>query len=154
VERGILMKDLRSIVVLAAALLLPLDDACAERTVVLVTGKTCPISELSSLDVRKAYLGVAVRVDGHRLTPIQFIGDDLLSQIFFQSIVSMSRKSYERRALSLAIKYGTPRPLQAESSADVAEAIEEYQCGIVYLWKEDADRLAMVRTVRTLWQGE
>ena len=148
------MEGLRSIVLLAAALLLLPDDARAERTVVLVTGKECPVTELSSLDVRKAYLGVAVRVDGYRLTPIQFVGDDLLSQVFYQSIVSMSRKSYERRALSLAIKYGTPRPLKAESSADVAEAIEEYQCGIVYLWKEDADQLATVRTVRTLWQGE
>jgi len=149
------MNHLRFILLFAAAaLLLPIDDARAERTVVLVTGKTCPVSELSSLDVRKAYLGVAVRVDGHRLTPIQFVGDELLDQVFYQSIVSMSHKSYERRALSLAIKYGTPRPLKAESSADVAEAIEEYKCGIVYLWKEDADRLTMVRTVRTLWQGE
>jgi len=148
------MKELRSIVLLAAALLLPLDDARAERTVVLVTGTACPVTEVSSLDVRKAYLGVVVRVDGHRLTPIQFVGDELLNRVFYQSIVSMSRKSYERRALTLAIKYGTPRPLKIESSADVAEAIEEYQCGIVYLWKEDADRLPMVRTVRTLWQGE
>ena len=136
------MRDLRYIVLLAAALLLPLDDARAERTVVLVTGNDCPVAELSSLDVRKAYLGVMVRIDGHRLTPIQIVGDELLSSVFYQSIVSMSRKSYERRALSLAIKYGTPRPLKVESSAEAAEAIEEYRCGIVYLWKEDADRLA------------
>jgi len=148
------MKDLRYIVLFAVAFLLPLDDARAERSVVLATGKDCPVKELSSLDIRKAYLGIAVNVDGHRLTPIQFVGDDLLSRIFYQSIVNMSRKSYERRALSLALKYGTPRPLQVESAADAAEIIEDHACGIVYLWKEDADRLATLRTVRTLWQGE
>jgi len=148
------MRALLYIVLLAAASLLPLDDAQAERTVVLVTGKDCPVTELSSLDVRKAYLGVAVSVDGYRVTPIQIVGDDLLSSIFYQSIVNMSRKSYERRALSLAIKYGTPRPLKVESSADVVEVIEDFQCGIAYLWKEEADRLAMLQTVRTLWQGE
>jgi len=148
------MRFLRNTGLLAMALLLPLDDARAERTVVLVTGNDCPVKELSGLDVRKAYLGVAVSVDGHRLIPIQFVGDDLLSRIFYQSIVSMSRKSYERRALSLAMKYGTPRPLKVESAAAAAEAIDDFPCGIAYLWKQDAETLATLRTVRTLWQGE
>jgi len=148
------MVGLRHIALLAALFLLPPDAARAERTVVLVTGASCPLEEITSLDVRKAYLGISVSVDGHRLTPIQVVGDELLSSIFYQSIVSMSRKSYERRALSLTLKYGTPRAKKVESVADAADVVIEHDCGIAYLWKADADRLPMLKTVRTLWQGE
>ena len=148
------MRALRHIVVLVGVVLLPLDAAIAERVVVLVTGASCPAEEITSLDVRKAYLGIWVSVDGHRLTPIQLVGDELLSSIFYQSIVSMSRKSYERRALSLTLKYGTPRAEKVESVADAAEVIARHDCGIAYLWKDDADRLPTLKTLRTLWQGD
>lgn len=148
------MRGMRHIVLLALAVLLPLDDALAERAVVLVTGASCPVEELTSLDVRKAYLGISVSIDGHRMIPMQLVGDELLSSIFYQSIVNMSRKSYERRALSLTLKYGTPRAEKFDSVAEVAGAVRARHCGIVYLWQEDADRLDGIKTVRLLWRGE
>ena len=144
----------RCIVVLIVAFLLPLDAVRAERMVVLVTGASCPVVELTSLDVRKAYLGISVSIDGHRLIPMQLVGDELLSSIFYQSVVNMSRKSYERRAISLTLKYGTPRPERFDSVAEAADAVRQRQCGIVYLWREDADRLDGIKTVRLLWRGE
>lgn len=148
------MNGLRHIVLLATVLLLPFDVARAERTVVLVTSDTCPVAEVSSLDVRKAYLGISVRIDGHWLAPIRLAGDELLDSIFYQSIVNMSRKSYERRAISLTLKYGTPRAEKVESVAAATEAVGRHKCGIVFLWKEDADRLDGLKTVRLLWRGE
>lgn len=141
------------LVSLAATLLLP-DAVRAERTAVLVTGESCPVTEVSGLDVRKAYLGVAVSIGGRRLRPIRFEGDSLLSQIFYQSVVNMSRKSYERRALSLTLKYGTPRTPRFDDIDEAVEAVRERNCGLVYLWKEDADRLDGLKTVRLLWRGE
>lgn len=148
------MKGLRRTVLLIAALLLWLDDTLAERAVVLVTGASCPVEELTSLDVRKAYLGISVSIDGHRLIPMQLVGDELLSSIFYQSVVNMSRKSYERRALSLTLKYGTPRTEKFDSVPEAAEAVTKRHCGIVYLWQKDADRLDGIKTVRLLWRGE
>jgi hypothetical protein len=153
-ECGILMNGLRYIVLLVTVLQFPFDVARAERAVVLVTSESCPVAEVSSLDVRKAYLGISVRIDGHWLAPIRLVGDELLESIFYQSIVNMSRKSYERRAISLTLKYGTPRAEKVDSVASAAEAVGRHQCGIVYLWKEDADRLDSIKTVRLLWRGE
>ena len=122
------------------------------ETVVLVTGKTCPLDNLSTLDLRKAYLGVAVKVDGRQLRPILMRGDERLEQIFYQSVVAMSKKSYERRRLSLALKYGTPRLAEFDDIAAVSEALRSEECAITYLWGRDAESLQGVKTIRLLWQ--
>ncbi len=133
------------------ALLVAAAGASAE-TVELVTGATCPLDSLSTLDMRKAYLGVVVRVDGRRLRPILMRGDEKLEQIFYQSVVAMSKKSYERRRLSLALKYGTPRLEEYDDVAAVGEALHSDDCAITYLWGRDAEALQGVKTIKLLWQ--
>ena len=128
--------------------------ANAERTVVLITGESCPVNEISTLDIRKAYLSVSVSIDGHTIRPFRLGGDEMLSQIFYQSIVAMSQKSYERRALSMALKFGTPRPAVFEDVDSAADAVRRLRCGVLYLWKEDADSLDGVRIIKLLWQGD
>jgi len=122
------------------------------ESVVLVTAATCPVDSITTLDLRKAYLGVAVRVDGHRVRPILMRGDDKLEQVFYQSVVAMSKKSYERRRLSLALKYGTPRLAELDDVAAVPEALRSEECAITYLWGRDAETTAGIKTIKLLWQ--
>jgi len=126
----------------------------ADRSVVLATGDSCGIADISMLDVRKAYLGVTVSIGGQRIRPYRITSDALLDQIFYQSVVAMSKKSYDRRLLSLALKFGTPRPAELDNLDDVAGALQRSECGIVYLWQTDAERLVGVRMIKLLWQGE
>jgi len=148
------MNPARTILTLVAIGCLLPQQADAERTVVLITGENCPVQEISTLDIRKAYLSVAVSVDGHTIRPFRLDGDEKLSQIFYQSIVAMSRKSYERRALSMALKFGTPRPAVFEDVDSAADAVRRLRCSVLYLWKEDADSLDGVRIIKLLWQGD
>ena len=110
------------------------------------------MGEISTLDVRKAYLGVTVKADGRRLMPILMRGDEKLESIFYQSVVAMSKKSYERRRLSLALKYGTPRLDEFDDLSAVSEALRNEECAITYLWGHDAETLAGVKTIKLLWQ--
>ena len=126
--------------------------AASADSVVLVTGEQCPVDDISSLEVRKAYLGVTVKADGRRLTPILMRGDEKLEGIFYQSVVAMSKKSYERRHLSLALKYGTPRLDEIEELSAVTEALRSEECAITYMWERDAENLPGVKTIRLLWQ--
>ncbi len=121
-------------------------------SVVLVTAETCPLDSIGTLDLRKAYLGVTVTVHGHRLRPILMRGDEKLEQIFYQSVVAMSKKSYERRRLSLALKYGTPRLAEFDDLALVSEALRAEPCAITYLWGRDAASLQGVKQIKLLWQ--
>ncbi|MDH3756901.1 MAG: hypothetical protein OEV10_12765 [Gammaproteobacteria bacterium] len=122
-------------------------------TVVLVTGAACPLTDINALDLRKAYLGVVVKVQGQQIRPVLMRGDERLEQVFYQSVVAMSKKSYERRRLSLTLKYGTPRLAEFDDVVAVSEALRSMECGVTYLWKRDAKVLAGVKTVRLLWQG-
>ena len=126
--------------------------ARSDESVVLVTGETCPLKNITTLDLRKAYLGVAVAVDGRRVRPVLMRGDDKLEQIFYQSVVAMSKKSYERRRLSLALKYGTPRLAEFDNVASVSEALRSDGCTITFLWGRDAESLQGVKTIKLLWQ--
>jgi hypothetical protein len=119
---------------------------------VLVTGENCPVDEISALDVRKAYLGVTVKADGWQLRPIMMRGDDRLESIFYQSVVAMSKKSYERRRLSLALKYGTPRLDEFDDLPAVTNAIRNEACAMTYMWGHQAESLPGIKTIRLLWQ--
>ena len=127
-------------------------SAGAEETVVLATSSTCPVTEVSSLDVRKAYLGVSLRLDGYNIRPLRLGNDARLNQVFFQSVVAMSRKSYERRLLSLALKSGTPRPTEYDSVGDAISAVRRIQCSVVYAWKKDLESVEGIKIIRVLWQ--
>jgi hypothetical protein len=91
-------------------------------------------------------------VDGHRVRPLMLRGDEKLEQIFYQSVVAMSEKSYERRRLSLALKYGTPRLAEFEDVASVSEALRSEECAITYLWRRDAENTPGIKTIKLLWQ--
>jgi len=146
----------RALAIWLACLIVTLSPATAraEREVVLVIGKECPIREISPLDIRKAYLGVALTLDGHAVRALRLNDDERLSQVFFQSIVAMSEKTYERRLLLLLLKYGTPRPLEFTSVEDLARALERYECSIGYMWRSDAARFENLTIRNLLWQGD
>lgn len=142
-----------SIVLVSLFCLLPA-VANAQRTVVLVTNESCSMETISTLDVRKAYFGVTVNIEGSIIRPFRLNDDSNLNQIFLQSVIAMSEKSYERRLLSLVLKYGTPRPEEFNSVADLTNALRRSKCGIAYMFKQDADELDGIRTVKLLWHGE
>lgn len=129
-------------------------SAQAERSVVLVTNAGCDIETLSMLEVRKAYFGLVVGDDKWTVRAFRLGGDENLNQIFYQNVVAMSKKSYERRLLSMLLKYGTPRPPEYSNIPDLLAAVRRSDCGIVYLWGDDAAAASGIKTLRLLWQGE
>lgn len=125
----------------------------AERTVVLITTAQCPVAELSNLEIRKAYLGVTVRAEDAAIRPLRLVADAALNRVFFQNIVAMSEKSYARRALSLALKFGTPRPEEFQDVGEALRALRRTHCGILFMWAEDARSADAARTIKVLWRG-
>ena len=140
-------------ILLAVILAFSLEASVAEETVVLVVSSDSPIEELSLLNVRKAYLGLSVGVDGGPVRPLRRQDDERLNLIFMQSVVAMSEKSYERRLLSLVLKFGTPRPTEVKNRDELLELLARSPHSIGYMWKRDADSDDRVKTIRTLWQG-
>lgn len=139
--------------VLAVALLALSGIAEAEKQLVLVTAVDCPAVEISMLDVRKAYLGMGVELHGHPVRAFRLLGDEQSERVFFQNVMAMSQITYERRMLSLMLKYGTPRPREFKSTDALAEALRQRMCGIGYMWRERAISYSSLKVIRVLWQG-
>jgi hypothetical protein len=148
------MKLRFSVIVLVAMLFLSPGTVMAERTVVLAASEHCPVSDLSNLDIRKAYLGISVSVDGISIQPSRLTSDPELNRVFFQTVVAMSEKSYEKRALSLTVKFGTPRPEEFDHLAEALEFLGKTACGVIVLWVEDAAMNDDVKIIKVIWQGD
>jgi hypothetical protein len=130
------------------------NSARAERSVVLVMNAGCPIESMTMLEVRKAYFGLVANDDKLTVRAFRLNSDDKLSKIFYQTVVTMSEKSYERRLLSMLLKYGTPRPQEFYVMERLVAAVRHSDCGIAYMWGEDAAAAEGIKSIRLLWQGD
>jgi len=124
----------------------------ADDAVVLVTDKDSTIESISSLDIRKAYFGISVTNNGNIIRALRRRDDERLNQIFLQSVIAMSQRSYERRLLSLVLKFGTPRPEEADDRNELLELLARNPSSVAYMWKSEADANPNVKIIRVLWQ--
>ena len=145
------MRILSSIVVVVL-LAMPAPPAYGEEQVVLVASAESPIDNLSSLELRKAYLGISVRRDGDSIRALRNMTDPQLNRIFLQSVMATSQPVYERRLLSLALKYGRPRPAEYDNHAAILRALTEHPYSITYMWKTDADQSPNLKVIKVLWR--
>jgi len=151
-ECGISMRVCVSQSLIIIALTFIAQTSWADVAVVLVTHKDSPIQGISSLDIRKVYLGISVTVDGNTIRALRRRDDERLNQIFLQSVMAMSERSYERRLLSLVLKFGTPRPEEVGDSDELLESLVRIPSSIAYMWKSDAEADSRVRIIEVLWQ--
>jgi hypothetical protein len=121
--------------------------------VVLVTSKDSPIESLSSLDIRKIYFGISVTIEGETIHGLRTRDDERLNQIFLQSVIAMSQRSYERRLLSLTLKFGTPRPVLVDDREESLRWLAENPMTVTYMWKNNAKSEPGVKIIKVLWQG-
>jgi len=126
--------------------------AAAEEAVVLVVGIDTTIEEISLLDIRKAYLGISVSLGGGTVRPLRRDDDERLNNIFMQSVIAMSERSYERRLLSLMLRFGTPRPEEIDNRDQLIRRLAERPFSIAYMWKSEAEADARVKVIKVLWQ--
>ena len=128
-------------------------DAQTEGRVVIVVNQRSHIASLSSLELRKVYLGHSVWKDGKRVRALRNASDPLLKQIFLQSALSMSERAYERYVLAMALRSGVPRPTVVEERARLEEILAQDINAISYMWEADA-RHASLRVLKVVWQPE
>lgn len=121
-------------------------------SVVLLTTDDDPDMSLATLELRKLFLGFAVRHDGHLLRPVRNRSDPRLDEIFLQHVVAMSGDAYERRLLELSLQQGRPRPIEVRSQAELLRELATGPHVVSFAWLSDVAGLPNVHVVRTLWR--
>lgn len=134
-----------------ALLLAPDAHATRDERLVLVVGRSSPVAQISSLQLHRLYLGLPVEAEGVRLRALRNLSDELMRQVFYQSIVSMSESVYDRRMLALTLQRGLSPPPVLDSTEQVFDALARDPSAVSFAWASDAQRDSRVRVLRVLW---
>jgi len=121
------------------------------REVVLVVSSDSPVTSISSLELRKLYLGLPVTLGGALLRPLRNDSDDQLQEIFYQSAMAMSRGAYERQLLSLTLRFGRLNPEILHSTQQVKEVLRQDASAVSYMWHSEVSEEDEIRIVKLLW---
>lgn len=124
-----------------------------EDSAVLLTNDVDPDLSLATLELRKLFLGFAVRHDGHLLRPVRNRSDQRLDEIFLQHVVAMSDDQYERRLLELSLQQGRPRPVVVDSHAELLRELDAGPHVVSFAWLSEVAGNPAIHVVRTLWRG-
>ncbi|MGD2160124.1 MAG: hypothetical protein PVG94_03000 [Gammaproteobacteria bacterium] len=153
-ERCFTMTTVKSFILLCLGTILCINSATAEHQLVLVADASSPLQHLNSLELRKIYLGFPVKRDGKLVKGLRNTHDEQLNEIFLQTVVAMSEKSYTRMLLSRALRHGIPRPAEFDDPDNLLNALSSNPYSVTYVWKETADRTSNVKILGILWQHD
>jgi hypothetical protein len=121
------------------------------EAVVLVARADSPVTDLSSVAVRKLFLGVPVLVDGKPLHPIRNRSDARLDDIFLQQIVRMSQEAYERQSLIGLNRQGWVRLPEAATARRVVDSLDADPVAVSFMWMRDVEHNPRLKVLRVLW---
>ncbi len=123
-----------------------------QHQVVLVTNISCPLKTISSLDLRKIYFGINVRHEKIHIRGLRNLSDSYLDNIFLQTVVAMSSKSYQRRLLAESLNNGRPRIAEFTDAELLYKELRKSSCHVTYLWSDDVGQFDDLKIIKLLWQ--
>ena len=121
--------------------------------IVLVCINKCEGLELGPMRLRKLFLGMPVKEGQHYLKPLVNVSDKQLENVFYQSIVAMSRKSFQAKTLMQKLRFAFKTPSQFEKQSLLLKHLQKAPASITYMWQHDAEQLESIHIIRTLWKG-
>jgi hypothetical protein len=137
---------------LGAVILLCLGPhAFAADRLVLIVSASSPVAALNSLEIQKLFLGLTVKAAGEVLHPLRNESEELTRQIFFQTIISMSETTYERRVLALTLQQGRTAPPRFHNTKMLLDAVADDPAAVSYAWAADVAKNPRIKTLRVIW---
>jgi hypothetical protein len=126
-------------------------SAAYADSVVLIVGASSPIQQLSSVELRKVFMGFDVVSAGMSLRAARNRSDPRLEQIFFQNIVDLSELVYERQLLARKVQQASALPLEFLDDNRLLDAVARDPRIVSYTWATSAAKRSDVRILRLLW---
>jgi len=146
------MRNAVAILFLSGLLAAP-DSARADHIMVLVVRADSSLDNVSSIDLRKLYLGFTVNdAQGEPIRAATNSSNPNLWQAFLQNVMGMSDRSYHRRLLTLTLQSGRARPEVFDNLDGVLNSVESTGNTITFAWREDVENRDEIKILRVLWQ--
>lgn len=123
------------------------------RRLLLVCSVESTIPSLSHEEVRKLFLGIPTEKNGVRLKPLRNATDALITEVFLQKIIFMSKQKYERQLVSRMFRVGGSRPPVYTTIAELIDALRRSPEALTYMWSNQLAQADGVKTIGVLWEG-
>lgn len=124
-----------------------------QRRLLLVTGENSKIPSLTHLEVKKIFLGVPEIKGGVRLKPIRNASDDLITEVFLQKIIFMSKRRYEHEIVTRVFRDGGVRPPVYKDISELVDELRQSPEALTYMWASQLEQSSGVKSVGVLWEG-
>lgn len=140
------MKNILAILC-AACLLQAMQMARAEEhRIVIVASAESGIKSMSIKEVRRAYLGASVVLNGVEVKPLLNQSDKLVAEMFLQKVLFMSADAYERQLISRAFR-GESSPKVYNDLADLLAALKTNSMAITFMSYDTAVATPGIRII-------
>jgi hypothetical protein len=148
VEHGIAFVRYLIAILFAALFATPMAHA-EEQRIAIVVNAASGISAISAKEVRRAYLGASIVLNGIETKPLLNQSDKLAGEVFLQRIMFMSDEAYERQLISRTFQGGV-RPKAYESLPALLAALNSDNAAITFMLYETAIKIPGIRIIGKL----
>lgn len=134
-------------ILLAACTLQAMPMAHAEeQRIAIVTSEGAGITAISAKEVRRAYLGASVVLNGVEIKPLLNQSDKLAAEVFLQKVLFMSAEAYERQLLARSFQGGS-RPKAYANLTNLIDALRNDNATITFMLYETAINTSGIRII-------
>lgn len=151
VKRRFFLTALALVPTLVAGAFAPPLTAAEGRKLVLVAGAQAPAADFTPAEVRKMYLGVAIRRNGAAFRVLCNHTDMVAYEVFMQKVMYMSGPAYERALMTRVVRSMSSRPPEYTAEKDLLNALATTPNTVTYMWADKAEA-AGLKVVSELWR--
>lgn len=123
------------------------------RRLLLVCYSESTTPALSHKEVRKLFLGVPTINDGVRLRPLRNASDPVITEVFLQNVIFMSKRNYERQLVSRVFRLGGERPPVFTDISELIDELRQSQEALSYMWADQLTNADGLKSIGVLWEG-
>lgn len=124
-----------------------------QRSLLLVCSADSTLSSLSITDARKIFLGIPTVLDNIRLVPLLNTSDALLTEVFLQKIIFMSKRDYEQQLVSRVFRLGGKRPSEYENIPELINELLSTPGSVSFMWSDEVENYKDLKSLRVVWSN-
>lgn len=146
----------KTIVVLILILCLPLPVRASDngaRSLHFVCSVDSSLASLSHADARKLFMGTPMFSNSTRILPVLNTSDPLVTEVFLQKIIFMSKRDYERQLVSRVYRLGGVRPSEISVLADLILALQTNAGAVSYMWSDQISSHDGIKSLGMIWSN-
>ena len=120
-----------------------------EQRIAIVVNAESGIKAISAKQVRRAYLGASIVLNGIEVRPLLNQSDQLAVEVFLQRILFMSAEAYERQLIAHSFQGGS-RPRAYENMTALLTALHNDNAAITFMLYDTAIKTTGIRIIGKL----